>query len=185
DTAAAWLSGLGADSYFTAVHDRSPTLPEACRFADTVLMEILDNYHPPAATAGYAAYVSAAFAENREAADRAFLAALTSLGRLWGTLLGLGGYTEGESFVARNVGLRAVWEDGKWEVRIIFMDHELTNITGKRMRHFHPKAALSGMHKDWVHIVGGWLGGVPRSGTVATLATIYRADAILAARGRA
>jgi len=185
DTAAAWLSSLGADSHFAAVHGRSPTLPEACGFADTVLREILDSYHPPAATDGYAAYVSAAFAENREAADRAFLAALTSLGRLWGTLLGLRGYTEGESFVARNVGLRAVWADGAWAIRIIFMDHELTNITGKRMRHFHPKAALSGMHKDWVHIVGGRLGGVPRSGTVAALVAVYRADAALAARGRA
>jgi len=185
DTAAAWLGSRGADSYFTAVHGRSPTLPEACRFGDLVLREILDSYHPPTATDGYAAYISAALAENRDAADRAFLAALTSLGRLWGTLLGLRGYTEGESFVARNVGLRAVWADGAWTVRIIFMDHELTNITGKRMRHFHPKAALSGMHKDWVHIVGGWLGGVLRTGTVATLAAIYRPDAAFAAHGRA
>jgi hypothetical protein len=148
-------------------------------------MEILDSYRPPAATDGYAAYVSAAFAENRAAADRAFLAALTSLGRLWGTLLGLRGYTEGESFVPRNVGLRAVWADGAWAVRIIFMDHELTNIIGKRMRHFHPEAVLSGMHKDWVHIVGGQLGGLPRFGTVATLAAIYRPDAAFAAHGRA
>jgi hypothetical protein len=185
DTAAAWLSSPGADSYFAAVHGRAPTRPEACRFADTALMEILDSYRPPAATDGYAAYVSAAFAENREAADRAFLAALISLGRLWGTLLGLRGYTEGESFVARNVGLRAVWADGAWVVRIIFMDHELTNIIGQRMRHFHPKAALSGMHKDWVHIVGGHLGGLPRTGTVATLAAIYRPDTAFAALGRA
>lgn len=185
DTAAAWLGGGGADSYFAAVHGRASTLPEACRFADTVLMEILGSYRPPAAADGYAAYVSAAFAENRVAADRAFLTALTSLGRFWGTLLGLGGYTEGESFVPRNVGLRAVWADGAWAVRIIFMDHELTNITGKRLRHFHPEAALSGVHKDWVHIVGGRLGGVPRSGTVSTLVTIYRPDAACAARGRA
>jgi hypothetical protein len=185
DTAAAWLGSNGADSYFAAIHGRAPTLLEACQFADTVLMEILDSYRPPAATDGYAAYVSAAFAENRAAADRAFLTALTTLGRLWGTLLGLRGYTEGESFVPRNVGLRTVWADGAWVVRIIFMDHELTNIIGKRMRHFHPKAALSGMHKDWVHIVGGWLGGLPRTGTVATLVAIYRPDAALAARGHA
>jgi hypothetical protein len=30
------------------------------------------------------------------------------MGKHWETLLGLGGYTEGESFVARNVGLKAV-----------------------------------------------------------------------------
>jgi hypothetical protein len=185
DTAAAWLGSGGADSYFAAVHGRAPTLPEACSFADTVLMEILDSYRPPAAADGYAAYVSAAFAENRAAADRAFLTALTSLGRLWGTLLGLRGYTDGESFVPRNVGLRAVWADGAWVVRIIFMDHELTNITGTRMRHFHPAAALSGMHKDWVHILGGRLGEMPRAGSVPTLVAIYRPDAACAARGRA
>jgi hypothetical protein len=185
DVAAAWLGSGGADSYFVAVHGRAPTLPEACCFADTVLMEILDSYRPPAATTSYAAYVAAAFAENRAAADRAFVAALTTLGRLWGTLLGLRGYTEGESFVPRNVGLRVVWADGQWTVRMIVMDHELTNVIGKSMRHFHPGAALSGMHKDWVHIVGGRLGGLPRAGTVAALVAIYRPDAALAARGRA
>jgi hypothetical protein len=185
DVAAAWLGSGGADSYFAAVHGRAPTLPEACRFADTVLMEILDSYRPPAATTSYAAYVAAAFAANRAAADRAFLAVLATLGRLWGTLLGLRGYTEGESFVPRNVGLRAVWADGQWTVRIVFMDHELTNVIGKTMRHFHPKAGLSGMHKDWVHILGGRLGGLPRAGTVAALVAIYRPDAALAAHGRA
>jgi hypothetical protein len=185
DVAAAWLGSGGAHSYFVAVYGRAPTLLEACLFADTVLMEILDSYRPPAPTTCYAAYVAAAFAENRAAADRAFLAALTTLGRLWGTLLGLRGYTEGESFVPRNVGLRVVWADGQWTVRIIFMDHELTNVIGKSMRHFHPEAALSGMHKDWVHIVGGRLGGLSRAGAVAALVAIYRPDAALAALGRA
>ncbi|MBR0774234.1 hypothetical protein JQ625_05260 [Bradyrhizobium diazoefficiens] len=183
DTAAAWLGGSGADSYFSAVHGRGPTQAEACGFADAILMDILDSYQPPAAPDHYAAYVSAAFARNREAADRAYVGVLTSLGRMWGTLLGLRGYTEGESFVARNVGLRAVWADGAWSVRIIFMDHELTNVIGRRMRHFHPKAALQGVHKDWVHIVGGHLGGVPRNGTVATLAAIYRPDTAVRALG--
>jgi hypothetical protein len=185
DTAAAWLGSRGADSYFAAVHNRAPAPAEACSFADTVLMEILGSYRPPAVANGYAAYVAAAFAENRTAADRAFLTALITLGRMWGTLLGLRGYTEGESFVPRNVGLRAVWADGAWEVRIIFMDHELTNITGRRMRHFHPATALSGMHKDWVHIFGGRLGGMPRTGAIPTLVAIYRPDAACAARGRA
>jgi hypothetical protein len=185
DTVTAWLASGGADAYFGVAHGRAPTLPEACGFADTILTDILDSYRPPAATGGYAAYVAAAFAQNRAAADRAFLTALGSLGRLWGTLLGLRGYTEGESFVPRNVGLRVVWTDGAWVVRIVFMDHELTNVTGKRMRHFHPEAALSGMHKDFVHIVGGRLGGLPRSGTVAALVEIYRPDGALAARGRA
>ena len=155
DVAATWLGSGGANSYFVAVHARAPTLLEACLFADTVLMEILDSYRPPAATTSYAAYVAAAFAENRAAADRAYLSALTTLGRLWGTLLGLRGYTEGESFVPRNVGLRVVWADGQWTVRIIFMDHELTNVIGKSMRHFHSRSrALRhaqglGAHRRW------------------------------------
>jgi hypothetical protein len=187
DKARAWLGGGGADSYFEAVYGRTPALPEACRFADTILMDILDSYRPPAGADSYAAYVAEAFADgaNRAAADRAFIAALVSLGRLWGTLLGLRGYTEGESFVPRNVGLKTVWSGGTWRVQVVFMDHELTNVVGKRVRQFHPKTALPGMHKDWVHIVGGELGGVQRPGTVAALAGVYRADPGLTARGRA
>jgi len=30
------------------------------------------------------------------------------IGTYWGTLLAVGGYTEGESFVSRNVGLKAL-----------------------------------------------------------------------------
>ena len=48
----------------------------------------------------------------------------------------------------RNVGLKAVWIDGAWSVQVVFMDHELTNIIGKRLRHFHPRTALAGMHMD-------------------------------------
>jgi hypothetical protein len=150
-------------------------------------MEILGTYRPPARTKSYASYVAAAFAdsENRAAADRAFIAAVKSLGRLWGTLLGLRGYTEGESFVPRNVGLKAVWAGGEWRPQIIFMDHELTSIIGKRWRQFHPRTALPGMHKDWVHIVGGKLGGRFWPGTVSTLRDMYRVNANLADQGRA
>jgi hypothetical protein len=187
DNADRWLRREGVESYLTTVYGRSPSKPEACRFADTILMEILGTYRPPARTKSYARYVAAAFAdsENRAAADRAFIAAVKSLGRLWGTLLGLRGYTEGESFVPRNVGLKAVWVGGEWRPQIIFMDHELTSIIGKRWRQFHPRTALPGMHKDWIHIVGGKLGGQLWPGTVSTLRDVYRVDAKLADRARA
>ena len=187
DKVSAWLCSGGPESYFKAAHRRPPTPGEAYRFADTILMEILGTYRPPAFTGSYGGYVAAAFAdsENRSAADRAFRAAVASMGRLWGTLLGLRGYTEGECFVPRNVGLRAVWADGAWRIQIVFMDHELTNIIGKRLRRFHPRTALPGMHKDWVHIVGGELGGRLWPGSLAVLAGIYRVDAAVAAEGRA
>jgi hypothetical protein len=187
DKADAWLRGKGAESYFTTIYGRRPSVPQACSLADTILLEILGMYRPPARRDSYPGYVAAAFAdaENRAAADRAFSAALKSLGCLWGTLLGLRGFTEGECFVPRNVGLKAVFTGGTWRPQIIFMDHELTSIVGKRWRHFHPRTALPGMHKDWVHIVGGKLGGQLWPGTVATLIDIYRVDAALADQGRA
>jgi hypothetical protein len=187
DNVSAWLHSGGPERYFKQAYGRAPDPGEAFRFADTILMEILGNYRPPAATASYGDYVARAFAEgeNRSAADIAFRAAAASMGRLWGTLLGFRGYTEGESFVPRNVGLKAVWSDGAWRPQIVFMDHELTNIVGNRLRHFHPRTALPGMHKDWVHILGGELGGQVRPGTIAVLADIYRVNGSIHAEGRA
>jgi hypothetical protein len=185
DKANAWLHADGAESYFRAAHARLPTPIEAYRFADSIVLEILGTYRPPTASGSYASYVAAAFADptNHAAAKRSFGGAVASMGRLWGTLLGLRGYTEGESFVPRNVGLKAVWIDGAWTVQVVFMDHELTNIIGKRLRHFHPGTALGGMHKDLVHICGGRLGGRQWPGSLAVLADIYRIDAAGAAQG--
>lgn len=187
DKIQAWLSSGGPESYFKIAHGRAPTLSETYRFADTILMEILGTYRPPARSGGYAGYVAAAFAEpeNRAAADRGFRAAAATMGRLWGTLLGLRGFTEGESFVPRNVGLRAAWVEGAWRTQIIFMDHELTNLPGKEVRYFHPWRALPGMQQDLVHILGGQLGPRLRPGTLAVLAGIYRVDRALAVEGRA
>jgi hypothetical protein len=38
-----------------------------------------------------------------------------------GTLAGIMGYSNGESLVARNVGLRALWSSGSWRVSLFFM----------------------------------------------------------------
>src|SRR5262245_26589851 len=187
DTVSAWLHGGGPGRYFKQAYGRAPHLGESFRFADMILTELLGTYRPPAAAASYGDYVAAAFAEaeNLVAADSALRSPIASMGRLWGTLLGLRGYTEGESFVPRNVGLKAIWSDGVWRPQIVFMDHELTNIIGKRLRYFHPRTALPGMHKDWVHIVGGELGGRLWPGTIALLADIYRVNATVHAEGRA
>jgi hypothetical protein len=107
------------------------------------------------------------------------------MGKLWGTLLGLRSYTEGESFVARNVGLRANWADGAWRTDIVFMDHETTHMIVKSRREFRPRKALPGMYKDWIHIMGSQPGRRPRPGSFAALADIYHVDAALRAEGRA
>jgi hypothetical protein len=187
DKIRAWLSSGGPESYFKIAHGRAPTLSETYRFADTILMEILGAYRPPARAGCYAGYVAAAFAEpeNRAAADRGFRAVVATMGRLWGTLLGLRAFTRGESFVPRNVGLRAAWVEGAWRTQIVFMDHELTSIPGKHVRYFHPWGALPGMQQDLVHILGGQLGSRLLPGTLAVLADIYRVDRALAVEGRA
>jgi len=181
-----WLRGERLEEYFDLAQGRGPTLDEACRFAAAILREILCPYRPPAPAPSYSAYVAAAFAdaENRAAADRSFRVAVASMGKLWGTLLGLGAYTEGESFVARNVGLRAVWADGAWSTRIVFMDHESTHMIAPRRRDFRPKRVMWGMYQDWMHIMGNAPGRTARRGSFTVLAEIFRVDGALRSEAR-
>jgi hypothetical protein len=79
---------------------------EARRFADALLDEVLGIYcAPDVRYVDHAQYMAAAFAvpENRRRADRLHAEAAFDLGRLWGTVLALGGFTDGESFVGRNL----------------------------------------------------------------------------------
>ena len=61
---------------------------------------------------------------------------------MWGTLLGLRGYSFGESFVARNVGLRTIWSQGEWSVRLVFQDHDNLVLPEKSQAEFWPMTAL-------------------------------------------
>ncbi|HXO39811.1 MAG TPA: hypothetical protein VN999_00060, partial [Thermoanaerobaculia bacterium] len=118
---------------------------------DDMLDEVLGVYTPPrAAWRGQRAYVAAAFAvpANRARADRIYGALMRELGRLWGTLLAVRGYSHGESFVSRNVGLRSCWEDGRWQVRIVFMDHDGLTLPDDREEAFRPSRALPAMELD-------------------------------------
>ena len=67
---------------------------------------------------------------NRARADRHYLSAMRQLGDCWGTLLGMRGFSDGESFVQRNVGLKSVWSDGDWRVRVIVQDHDDLTVAG-------------------------------------------------------
>lgn len=84
--------------------------------------------------------------------------------------MGIKGYARGESFVARNVGLRSVWDGGQWRVKIIFMDHDSVVIPGFKERDFYAPEALRGMTLDEIYLWGG--GSI--LGSVGHLRSIYR-----------
>ena len=99
---------------------------------------------------------------------------------MWGTLMGVRAYTRGESFVARNVGLRSVWEDGEWKVKIIFMDHDAMGIMEPNWGDFAPEETFFGMQLDETYL---W-GRVSILGTVGHLRRMYEVSDELYERGR-
>lgn len=174
DRLAAYLSSDGARRYFERGLNTANSRHDARRLADAVLEEVLGVYKPPDVRyQSYKQYLAAAYAvpENRAKADCVYLSVLQEIGRFWGTLLGVRSYTRGESFVARNVGLKSVWDGGRWKVKIIFMDHDSVVIPGPQERDFNAREALPEMRLD-----ESYLWGRPGSilGTVGHLRGIYR-----------
>lgn len=162
DRLTAYLSPEGPHIYFQQGLGIEPDPQQARRFANEVLDEVLGVLTPPDIPyEDHAQYVKAALdlPANRQRADAFCLSAFEEMGRLWGTLLAVGGYSGGESFVARNVGLRTCWEEGRWQVRILFMDHDNLHINGNLHPNFRPAKALQGMFLDWKAILGGSLQG--------------------------
>jgi hypothetical protein len=173
-----YLSPAGADDYFShglgAPHDAD----DDRRFADFLLDEILGIYEPPrAARRSYESYVDAAFRvpANRARAHRVYTSLLEQIGRFWGTLLAIRGYSCGESFVERNVGLRSVWVDGEWQVRIVFMDHDSLTFGTLDTTVYRPRDPLQKAMMDADHILGGVFTEVrSERGEVECLREIYR-----------
>jgi hypothetical protein len=68
------------------------------------------------------------------------------------------------------VGLKSYWQDGQWQVRIIFMDHDSLVIPGPEDRDFHARDVLSCMMLD-----AKYLWGRPGAmlGSVGHLRSIY------------
>jgi hypothetical protein len=174
DKMAAYLSTEGAARY-AALSNSAVSREEARTFADTLLEEALGVYQSPGNYRNYGDYLASAFAipENRMRANSVYKSILQQIGRMWGTLMGIKGYSKGESFVARNVGLRSVWDNGQWQVRIIFMDHDSLVIPGFKENDFWPVNALEGMTLDEVYIWGR-PGGI--AGTAGHLRNLYRID---------
>lgn len=185
DRLAAYVSKDGARRYFKEGLNTTYSRHDARRFADAVLEEVLGVYQPPDVRyQSHVQYLAAAFAvpENRAKADCLYQSHLQEIGKFAGTILGVRGYTRGESFVSRNVGLKSYWDGGQWKVKIIFMDHDSVVIPGLQERDFYAQDSLPGMLLDETYI---W--GRPGStlDAVGRLSRIYRINDDLYEQGLA
>ncbi|WP_263352891.1 hypothetical protein [Acidicapsa acidisoli] len=176
-----YLSDTGPEAYFRIGLGRDPNEIEEQWLAVTVLEEILGTVRlPEEPYVGYAQYVRDLFAiaENRKRANENFLSVMQQVGECWGTLIAVRGFTDGESFVLRNAGLRSVWRNGSWQIQYTTMDHDDLTVAGSRYPHLWLWRELSGMTFDAIHILGGILGGqmdddwIP--GEVGALRQIFR-----------
>jgi hypothetical protein len=146
DTLATYLSPAGPEAYFIKGLKRtSYTRHDAKHFTDSLLDEILGAYIAPGvAYEDHARYLRAAFAvpANRIRADRLHASAIGDLGMLWGTILAVGAYSFGESFVARNLGLKSSFSGGEWTVKLFAMDHDNLRIPDDDEESFWPHPAF-------------------------------------------
>ena len=183
-----YLSAQGAQKYFNDWLGVSFTKADAKQFADALLEEVLGVYEPPeVALVDYGSYVDAAFAvaSNRARADEIFLELVREIAKVWGTLLGARGNSRGESFVARNVGLRSVWEQGQWKVKLIFMDHDALSLPDLENGHFYAQTAIPAMLLDERHVWGRANAALFPSSLVGYLISIYRIGSELETRVQA
>lgn len=184
---AAYLSAAGPKLYFGEGLKVAYSTEDARRLADEVLAEVLGVYRPPSVSfRSYGQYLTAAFAvaENRERANRNFLAALGQVGTAWGTLVAVRGSSSGESFVPRNVGLRSVWEGGQWGIKVIFMDHDSLQLSDPEEKNYQWLGAIAEMAVDETFILGLRRGDRRVVGEVDCLETIYRVGSGIARQGR-
>ncbi|HEX4964105.1 MAG TPA: hypothetical protein VF173_24985 [Thermoanaerobaculia bacterium] len=188
DRLAEYLSRKGPETYFRSGLGREFGRHDARRLADTLLEEALGEYSPPQTEYhSHEGYVGAALAlpENRARANRVYLGLMRRLGGFWGVLAGARSHSEGESFVARNVGLKSLWRQGRWEVEIVFMDHDGLRFTGVEGVDFQPQERLYGMRLDEWHLLGGGEEAPGIVGSAGFLERIYAVDDATAKRGRA
>lgn len=188
DRLAAYLSAAGPESYFGAGLKSKYGKQDARQLADELLDEVLGVYRPPPVNfRSYEQYLEAAFAvpENQRRAARNFLAALGQIGSVWGTLWAVRGSSTGESFVARNVGLRSVWTGGEWGVRLQFMDHDSLQIHAPADGQYQWLSAPAELATDETFILGLRDGDRRVIGEVDCLETIYRVGPELRQAGQA
>jgi hypothetical protein len=150
-----YLSNAGPDHYFKTGLGVSYSKEDARQLANSILEEILGIYQPPDVSYNsQEQYVAAALAAkvNRARADDVYVSIVDQIAKFWGTLLGLRMHTRGESFVARNVGLKSHWHHGEWKVKIIFMDHDAVTLHGPSEHFFWADSAIPTMALDESYI---------------------------------
>ena len=155
-------------------------------FADELLSEVLTVFEPPARQhRTYAGYLKAAFAipRNRARADRNFIDCAKQLGVMFGTCVGLCIGSHGESFVARNVGLRSVFERGGWRLKLLFIDHDALSIAEAEDQEIYPQWFARRIRDDYEHILGAQTDTIRVPGTLNLLADIYRVSRALRRAG--
>lgn len=153
DKLESYLSKNGPEQYFKVGLKVGYSTDEAKQLADTVLEEILGVYRPPDVRyRSHEQYVAAALSANRARADEVYLSIVDQIAKFWGTLFSLRVHTRGESFVARNVGLKSCWEDGEWKVKIIFMDHDAVTLHGPDEHFFFADSAIPTIALDESYI---------------------------------
>jgi DUF971 family protein len=182
DKVATYLSAAGSETYFRQWLQRDYTSEDARQFADELLDEVLGVYvSPDVVYEDYGSYLQAAFAvpENRRRADEIFPGLVKQIATVWGTLLGVRGHSRGESFVARNVGLRSVWEAGEWRVKLIFMDHDALSLPEPGQGHFFAQNSLPGILLDERHVWGRANPALFAGTLLGCLQSIYRPSAAL------
>jgi hypothetical protein len=187
DRLAAYLSDDGPETYFSKGLQTKFSSHDGRLLADEVLDEVLCVYTPPAIRyRSYRQYLEAAFdiTENRARADHNFDRAMQQIGQFWGTLLAVRASTNGESFVPRNVGLRSVWADGQWQLKVIFMDHDNLNLAGSSVKNFQSLGTHSSTALDELYIWGIYDGIRHVVGAVDCLEIIYRPGQATSQRGR-
>jgi len=188
DKIALYLSSDGPKSYFTRGLGVPYSKRGARRLADELLEEVLGVYRPPELSfQSYQSYVAAALSvvSNRARADAVYLSLVQQIGKLWGTLLAARGYSRGESFVARNVGLKSFWSAGEWKVKIVFMDHDALAIPGPQTENFHAHGTLPSMAVDERYIWGKSNANRFATSEVGYLQSIYRPASRVCVKGEA
>jgi hypothetical protein len=186
DRLAAYLCRDGPMLYRRGHAEGSHTREDARWFADQLLDEVLPGFERPLGRfVDFESYIrkTLAMPENRHRANETFIELMRQLGTFWGTLAAVKGYSNGECFVSRNVGLRSVWSSGRWQVKLFFMDHDDLHVGNPNEGNLAPGRMLRGMVSDQIFCVGYKDKQNSRS-CFHALGKIYRVNDEILARGR-
>ncbi|HSS22486.1 MAG TPA: hypothetical protein VLL54_20615 [Pyrinomonadaceae bacterium] len=184
DKLAAYLARDGVELYFREGLGVAYSNLDAKAFADALLEEVLGACEPAGVRYNnHDQYITAVLSQNRARADEVYLSLTKQLAKFWGTMLAVRAYSAGESLVARNVGLKSFWHQGKWDVKLIFLDHDALVIPNPRNGHFFAHGDIPNMRLDERHVWGRWKPERFAASDVGCLQKIYRVNQALDLQG--